>query len=469
MSEPEHKPSVFIIDDERNTREGLARALRGKYDVRLAESAVAALPLLEQAPADVVLTDLRMPGMDGMSFIRRLTAQPDPPIIIMLTAYGTVQTAVEAMKVGAYDYLAKPVNLDNLEMLIERGLESRRLRSENEALRRQLDKRYGLDGLVGRSPAMATVFDTIRQAAPARSTVLITGESGTGKELVAHILHRLSPRAAGPFVAVHCAALNSNLLESELFGHEKGAFTGAVGRQLGRFEKADGGTLFLDEIGDIDPAIQVTLLRVLETRSFERVGGSAPVEVDVRLITATNRDLKAQVAAGKFREDLYYRLDVVHVHLPPLRERTEDIPFLLDHFLRISAAENGKTIGGFTPEAVKVLTAYAWPGNVRELRNAVERMVVMGRGGTLALGDVPPEIRAGIAEALARAPAPAAPAPDGRPAAATDALDLTAQERGLVIRALRECQGNRSLAARRLGIGRRTLYRKLAAYGLEGL
>jgi len=459
------KPVILIIDDERNTREGLARALRDKYDILLSESATAALPLLAEKHVDVVLTDLRMPGMDGMTFVKRLTSQEDPPLVIMLTAYGTVQTAVEAMKVGAYDYLSKPVNLDNLEMVIARGLESRRLRTENEALRQQLDRRYGLEGVIGNSRAMVTVFETVRQVAPARSTILLTGESGTGKELIAHVLHRLSPRAAKPFVDVHCAALNPNLLESELFGHEKGAFTGAHERRIGRFERADGGTLFLDEIGEIDASTQIKLLRILEARSLERVGGNVPVEVDVRLIAATNADLRERVADGRFREDLFYRLNVVHLHIPPLRERVEDIPLLLNHFLKVFGDENNRKLAGFSPEALKVLTAYSWPGNVRELRNAVERMAVMSRGSSLTLGDVPPEVRAGVADALAK---PGVPAGSREPVTDTGhSLDLATQERNLIIKALQDCQGNRSLAARKLGIGRRTLYRKLAAYALE--
>ena len=462
------QPVILIIDDERNTREGLARALRGKYTVLLAEDATRALALLDgPPPVDVVLTDLRMPGLDGMAFTRQVAARPNAPIIIMLTAYGTVQTAVEAMKVGAYDYLAKPVNLDNLEMLIQRGLESRRLRAENEELRRQLDHHYGFDGVIGNSRAMEPLFEQIRQVAPARSTVLLTGESGTGKELLAHVIHRLSPRAERPFIAVHCASLNPNLLESELFGHEKGAFTGAIDRQTGRFEKADGGTLFLDEIGEIDASTQIKLLRVLETRTFERVGGSTPIEVDVRVIAATNRDLKAQVATGRFREDLFYRFNVVAIHILPLRQRPEDIPLLLTHYLKLFAKENGKRLDGITPEALKLLMAYAWPGNVRELRNLVERMAVMARGSSLTLADVPAEVRAALA---APTPAPAV-APTKTPVAADagDALDLTLQEKNLIARALQECQGNRTLAAKRLGIGRRTLYRKIDEYHLENL
>jgi len=450
-------PTVLIIDDEKNTREGLRRAFAHKYVILLAEDASRGLRILDEQPVDVVLTDLRMPGIDGMAFTRDVTARESAPLVIMLTAYGTLQTAVEAMKVGAYDYLTKPVNLDNLEMVIDRGLESRRLREDNRRLRLQLDKRFGFDSLVGNSKAMLDVFETTRQVASARSTVLITGESGTGKELIAHAIHRLSPRAERPFVVVHCAALNENLLESELFGHEKGAFTSAHERVLGRFEKAQGGSLFLDEIGEISASTQVKLLRVLETRTFERVGGSEPIDIDVRLIAATNRDLHALVEAGGFREDLYYRLNVVNIHLPPLRERHDDIPLLLNHYLAVSAEENGKSLSGFTSEALKVLCAYAWPGNVRELRNAVERMVVMARGSALTLKDVPADIRNGVDTALQAAPA----------APGEASLDIDANEKDLIIRALRETRGNRSAAAKVLGISRRTLHRKLHVYGLE--
>ncbi len=459
------RPTVLVIDDELNTREGLRRALSHKYTILLAESAERGSELLRQHRTDVVLTDLRMPGMDGMTFTRRVTAAEDAPLVIMLTAYGNVQTAVEAMKVGAYDYLTKPINLDNLEMVIERGLDSRRLRVENEALQRELDVRYGMDSIIGKSKAMTQVLETVHQVADARSTVLLTGESGTGKELIAHVLHRLGPRCDKPYVVIHCAALNPNLLESELFGHEKGAYTGAHERVIGRFEKADGGTLFLDEIGEIDASTQIKLLRVLETRAFERVGGTEPIEVDVRVIAATNRDLKALVAEGTFREDLYYRLNVVNVHLPPVRSRVDDIPLLLDHFLRKAAEENGKSLNGFTPEAVKVLCAYRWPGNVREIRNCVERMVVMSRGASLTLNDVPVELRTAVADTFAEQPQQASAVAHTEQAM----LDIDANERNLIIRALRETNGNRTAAAKVLGISRRTLHRKLHTYGLEDL
>ncbi|MGI6356035.1 MAG: sigma-54-dependent transcriptional regulator [Lentisphaeria bacterium] len=458
------KPTILIIDDERNTREGIKLALEDKYTVLLAEDALRGLAILTEKKVDIVLTDLRMPGMDGMDFTREVSSWEDHPLIIMLTAYGSVQTAVEAMKNGAYDYLTKPVNLDNLEMMIERGLETQRLRRENEALRQKLGQQQGLDNIIGNSKVMQDIFDTVRQVADTRTTVLLTGESGTGKEVFARAIHQLSSRAKKPFIALHCAALNENLLESELFGHEKGAFTGATERVIGRFEHADGGTLFLDEIGEITPSTQVKLLRVLDTHTFERVGGNTTIEVDVRLLAATNRDLKAMVAEGTFREDLYYRLNVVNLVLPPLRERPEDIPPLLNHFLQHTAAENNKQIDGITGDAVKVLMAHTWPGNVRELRNCVERMVVFARGATLTLNDVPANIRQAVSDQF-QAPAEEAAA---ELAASENHLDIKANERALILQALAECKGNRSQAAKKLNISRRTLHRKLNQYGITG-
>ncbi len=457
----DRRPMVLVVDDERNTRDGLRRAFRHKYDILLAEDAASGLALLRENHVDVLVTDLRMPGMDGMTLTREVAAKDNAPIIIMLTAYGTLETSVQAMNVGAYDYLTKPIDLGNLEMVIDRGLESRRERSASAALRDRMDEGGEFAGIVGNSRAMADVFETVRQVADARSTVLLTGESGTGKELFAKAIHQLSPRADRPFIVVHCASLNQNLLESELFGHEKGAFTSAHERSTGRFEMADGGTLFLDEIGEIELPIQVKLLRVLETRTFERVGGGRPIQVDVRLVAATNRDLKAMVDQGTFREDLFYRLNVVNITLPPLRERLEDLPCLLEHFLHVFAAENGKKLTGFAPEATDLLLAYRWPGNVRELRNCVERMVVMARGDRLTLKDVPADIRNAVAQALHE------PGPDTDAPAAARTLDIDANERELIVRALQQTGGNRTEAARFLGISRRTLHRKLHTYHLE--
>ncbi len=446
------RPAILIVDDEKNTREGLARALRGDYAVAEAENGQRALEWLETHSADVVLSDLRMPGMDGMALLSRLLGREPRPVLILLTAYGNIETAVEAMKRGAYDFLAKPVNLDRLELLLKRALAERRLDAENQRLKAQLDSKYGFGNIVGDSPAMQEVFETIRRVAPTRATVLIQGESGTGKELVARALHQCSPRAEGPFVPVHCAALAPTLLESELFGHERGAFTGAVERRRGRFEMADGGTLFLDEIGEIDPALQVKILRVLEERKFERVGGTETVSVDVRLVAATNRDLRKLVAEGKFREDLFYRLYVVNLTLPPLREREGDIVRLVQHYLKTLSEENGKKVAGITAEAMDALAAYSWPGNVRELRNVIERMVVLGSGDRLTVRDLPAALRAGDGAAGGTSRA-------GR--ALRDA------ERQLIEEALRRHKGHRTKAAQDLGISRRTLHRKLNEFGLR--
>ena len=448
------KPSVLIVDDEKNTREGLARALREEYDVRLAENAQRALDLMREKPSEVVLTDIRMPGMDGMTLLQRLLAGDPPPLCILLTAYGTIETAVEAMKRGAYDFLTKPVNLDRLDLLLKRALRERKLADENKALHEQLDTKYGLKQIIGASASMQEVFETIKQAAPSRATVLIQGESGTGKELVARAIHQLSPRVNGPFVPVHCAALSHNLLESELFGHEKGAFTGASERRRGRFELADGGTLFLDEIGEIDASIQVKILRVLEERRFERVGGQDTIDVDVRLLAATNRNLKQLVEEGKFREDLFYRLYVVALHLPPLRERAGDLPILAQHFIQHLAAENAKPIETITPDAMDLLGAYAWPGNIRELRNVIERMVVLSHGDRLTVRDIPAFIKEAVQPGRTVSPG-------GR------AFSLDEAERQLVVKALKASGGNRTEAARQLGISRRTLHRKLNEFGIR--
>ena len=449
-----NKPTILIADDEKNTREGLARALQRHYEVLLAEDGRRALELLEQQPVDVVLSDVRMPGMDGLTLLSRALARQPQPLVILLTAYGTVETAVEAMKRGAYDFLTKPVNLDQLDLKLKQALRSRDVEVENRALHEQLDEKFGLEKILGTSAPMQEVFDTLRQVAPTRATVLVEGESGTGKELVARAIHHLSPRAQGPFVPVHCAALSKTLLESELFGHEKGAYTGATERRQGRFEMADGGTLFLDEIGEIDPAVQVKILRVLEEHKFERVGGSELIEVDVRMLAATNRDLKKMVAEGAFREDLFYRLYVVNVHLPPLRERGSDIPMLAQHFLQEFATENKKNVTGLTPDALDLLTAYRWPGNVRELRNVMERMVVLARSEKLTVRDLPANIRE-----LA----------GGKPGGGALAGNLTieAAEKQLIIQALKQHDGNRTLAAKQLGLSRRTLHRKLNEYGLR--
>ncbi|MDD5198280.1 MAG: sigma-54 dependent transcriptional regulator [Terrimicrobiaceae bacterium] len=450
------QPTVLIVDDEKNTREGLRDALEDDFNVYIAGDLDGALATLETEPADVIITDLRLGADDGMQLIERVLKRPKPPVCIMMTAYGSVDTAVEAMKRGAYDFVTKPVNIDRLEMLIRRALCERDTRSENVELKERVQRNESIDAMIGRSPAMIEVFDTIKQVAPSRATVLIEGESGTGKELAAHAIHRLSPRAERKFVAVHCMALSPQLLESELFGHERGAFTGATERRAGRFEQANGGTLFLDEIGEIDPSVQVKILRVLGERTFERVGGNQTIQTDVRLVAATNKDLAKLVAEGRFRDDLFFRLNVVPITLPPLRTRKEDIPLLVQEFLKEAARENGKPFRELSPEAMACILDYDWPGNVRELRTAIEHGVVMCGTPRIGMRDLPASVRAAI-PIDAASPAGSEPADSRRP----DALDLHHAERVLIFRALEESGGNRSAAAERLGISRRTLHRRL--------
>ncbi len=445
-------PVILVVDDDKNTREGLDRALRDKYTIRQAESAPRAMEELAHGDVDIMLTDMRMPGMDGLELLRRVKTRYPQVVCILLTAYGSVESAVDAMKHGAYDFLTKPVNLNYLEMILDRAFHSRAMESKVEELQGQLDAKYGMEQIIGQSPAMRQVFDLIRQAAPTQATVLIRGASGTGKELVAQALHRLSERSRGPFVAVHCAALSTNLLESELFGHERGAFTGAVSRRKGRFEQADGGTLFLDEISEIDASLQVKLLRVLETRTFERVGGEEQISVDIRLVAATNRNLEEWVKEGNFREDLYYRLNVVDINLPTLAERSGDIPLLCDSFIREFATRHGRNVSGITPEAAAMLAAYHWPGNVRELRNTIERMVVLAGSERLGTRDIPPQIRNTSATPL--------PSDEG---------SLADAERENILATLRQHNQNRTQAAAELGISRRTLIRKLNTYREQGL
>jgi DNA-binding NtrC family response regulator len=428
----------------------LRNALEGEFEVYVAADIDGAMAVLESVPADVLLTDLRLGGEDGMALIEKVRKRPNPPICIMMTAYGSVDTAVEAMRHGAYDFVTKPVNIDRLEILIKRAVRERETSRENRELRSKVQAQSTLEGMIGRSPAMVQVFETIKQVAPSRATVLVQGESGTGKELAAHAIHHLSPRAKGKFVAVHCAALTPELLASELFGHEKGAFTGAFERRIGRFEQAKGGTLFLDEIGEIDSATQVKILRVLGERTFERVGGGETLNADVRLIAATNKDLSKLVAEGKFRDDLFFRLHVVPLTMPPLRDRKVDIPLLVEAFLKDAALENEKPRRDLASEAMQRVLEYDWPGNVRELRTAIEHGVVMASGPQIGLRDLPATLRA---EASRSAPASTAAHANG--------LNLRDSETALILKSLEECRGNRSAAAQKLGISRRTLHRRL--------
>jgi DNA-binding NtrC family response regulator len=446
--------TLLIVDDEKNTRDGLALALEDEYEVYTAASADEAFNLMEAETFDVVLTDLRMAGASGLKVIDRAIRLPNRPICIMMTAYGNVETAVEAMRRGAFDFLTKPVNLEKLEILIKRALKSRNMEEENRDLHERLDAKYRFDGIVGNSPALVDVLDKVKLVAPSRATVLLEGETGTGKELIAQSIHQNSKRSRQPFIPVHCAALAANLLESELFGHERGAFTGATERRIGRFEAADGGTLFLDEIGEIDASTQVKLLRFLETRSFERLGSTKPVSVDVRLVCATNRDLAAMVRRGEFREDLLYRINVISIYLPPLRERPEDLVILLDHFIRQFSQENGLPPARLSESAVRVLREYRWPGNIRELRNFCENIVVLKRGSEVTEYDLDLKYQAG--GEIEEEPAV------GAPAAAS--LSKEENEKRLLRSALIKANGNRTRAAELMGISRRTLHRKLVQW-----
>ncbi|MCP5523896.1 MAG: sigma-54-dependent Fis family transcriptional regulator [Verrucomicrobiales bacterium] len=457
----EDRPTLLIVDDEKPTREGLRAALEERFDVYVAEDAAMAMDLLERERFDALLTDFRMPKDDGMKLIARAKSLSRPPVCILMTAYGSEELAVEAMKRGADDYIAKGrMQIDELEMRIARALRQHRLEDENRSLHAQLDERFGIEEIIGNSPAMHEVFDVVKQVAPTPATVLIQGESGTGKEMFAKAIHRLSPRARQPLVTVHCAALPATLLESELFGHEKGAFTGANERRIGRFEQANGGTLFLDEIGEIDASTQVKLLRVLGERTFERLGSNKTVSVDVRLVAATNRDLEELVRTRAFREDLFFRLRVVELWLPPLRDRIGDVPLLAAHFLKEIARQYGKAVTGFTMDAMNTLLAHPWPANVRELRNAIEGAVALCRTDRISLRDLPTSVREPREATLPSAPRRArVSAPDG--------LTLKESERQQIIHALQETRGNRTLAAKQLGISRRTLHRKLHVYQLE--
>jgi DNA-binding NtrC family response regulator len=444
--------TILIVDDEKNTREGLSLALEEEYEVYMASSADEAFNLMEAETFDLVLTDLRMVGKSGLKVIDRAISLPNQPICIMMTAYGNVETAVEAMRRGAFDFLTKPVSLEKLEILIKRALQSRRIEAENVVLHERLDKKYSFEGIVGNSPGLTEVLDKVKLVAPSKATVLLEGETGTGKELIAQAIHQNSNRARQAFVPVHCAALAANLLESELFGHEKGAYTGATERRIGRFEAADGGTLFLDEIGEIDSATQVKLLRFLETRSFERLGSSTPIQVNVRLVCATNRNLTEMAKRGEFREDLLYRLNVISIYLPPLRERREDLAVLLKHYIDSFAQENDLSPIDLTEGAIKVLLDYRWPGNIRELRNFCENTVVLMRGKELAEYDLDPKYHQQTELST-----------DDKTQLLSNSPTLCKEdnEKRLLRNALIKANGNRTHAAELMGISRRTLHRKL--------
>jgi DNA-binding NtrC family response regulator len=453
-------PTLLIVDDEKSTRDGLRGALEDEFDVYTAASPAEALTILRSEPVQLLLTDLRMGGESGMDLLDKALALPEPPVAIMMTAYGSVDTAVEAMRRGAWHFVTKPLNLDEVEMLLKRALRGRTLETENKQLTQQVRKSHKLDRLIGKSPEIAKVSEIIQQVAPTRATILIEGESGTGKEVVAGLLHHLSGRPAAKMVTVHCAALSPQLLESELFGHEKGAFTGAAQRRIGRFEQADGGTLFLDEIGEIDAATQIKLLRVLSERTIERVGSNTPLKVDVRVIAATNKNLREMVDRGDFREDLFFRLNVVKIEMPPLRTRREDIVLLTNAFLQEFAKENDRPVKPLTDGALARMVAYPWPGNVRELRTAIEHGVVMSNDAVIDVRHLPQF----LLSQPAGSPQPPAPAKNSLDAAGE--FNLHALETNAIRAALATSRGNRTQAAELLGVSRRTLQRKLKELGI---
>ena len=444
---------ILVVDDEPAQLELVGGFLRKHgFEVAQAAGGRAAVARFKHEPFDLVLTDQRMPDLSGLEVLDAVRATAPETAVVIMTAYGTIESAVSAVKAGAADYLAKPLHLDELLHRIHQIQDRRRLLTENRELREALAERHRVEGIIGESGAMQEVLSVVRRVAPSDATVLIRGESGTGKELIARAIHYASPRAPRALVKVNCAALAESLLETELFGHEKGAFTGAVATRKGRFELADGGSLFLDEIGDLPPHLQVKLLRVLQEREFERVGSSRPIKVDVRLLAATHRNLEALVREGRFRDDLYYRINVVTITLPALRERREDLPPLIDHFLRVFAGKNGKRIRGLTRDAREALLRYDYPGNVRELENLIERAVVLTRDDVIGLGDLPLTVEAQPAE------------PDGPGlVAAVEGL-----ERRLIRDALAKADGTQTRAAELLGISERVLRYKLKKYGLSG-
>ncbi|MBN1517508.1 sigma-54-dependent Fis family transcriptional regulator [Candidatus Sumerlaeota bacterium] len=450
------RKTLLLVDDNKDNLRSMELCFaRADYEVKTALGGAKALALLNEGDVDVVVTDLNMPDVDGLGVLKAALELNPAPKVLIITAYASVETAVEALKLGAMDYLQKPINVAELRAQVQKAMQVRELEAENVYLREQVSQRYGFDEIIGEHESMRRMFEKIRAVAGSRATVLIDGESGTGKELVARAIHQNSPRANKPFVAVHCAALSDTLLESELFGHEKGAFTGADARRAGRFERADGGSLFLDEVSEVPLSTQVALLRVLETREFERVGGSAPLKVDVRLIAATNRSLEERVRNGDFREDLFYRLNVVHLRIPSLRERVSDIPLLVSHFMKHFAEEHGKAAPQVAKPAMARLMAWGWPGNVRELRNLAENLVIFNDGSPVDENDLP------FADPVGGGDQDSFEAPLGQ--------SLEHVEREYIRRSLIQHNGNVTHTADALGIGRRTLQRKIKEWNLDNL
>lgn len=449
--------TILVVDDDDAHRTMLKTLIGGwGYAISQANDGSIAIEMAAQQPFDLILMDIRMLKVSGLEALEQIKQiNPAIPVIIM-TAYSSIDTAVEAIKKGAYDYLTKPLDFDRLKLIIERAMEHISLKAENLKLKFEIDSRFDRQQIIGNGPAMTALLETVSQVAPSEATVLVTGQSGTGKELIAAAIHHNSPRRSGPFVKINCAAISENLLESEMFGHEKGAFTGADRRKEGRFVQADKGSLFLDEISEMPLGMQVKLLRVLQERELTRVGGEAVIKVDVRVIAATNQNLEEMVAAGEFRQDLYYRLNVVELNVPPLAHRREDIPLLAQAFLENFAEQNHKQIKGFTPQAMDVLVRYDWPGNVRELMNAVERAVVLAREAYLDTGDLPVKSQAAGEATAAACPPPFIP----------ENMPLEEIEKVSILQTLKAADGNKSEAARRLGITRKTLHKKLKKYGV---
>ena len=445
--------TILIVDDEKNIRDGLAEAFAMEgYQALTAGDGQEAINLLNEKYIDIVITDLKMPRVSGMELLQHIRQHWQNIPVIIITAHGDIAEAVSAMQYGALEFITKPLDLEHLLKLTKNALEYRELSIKNQELREEVLAQQRISSIIGKSLAMRKIFDLVRKVAPTKASVLITGESGVGKELIADAIHNLSPRRDKPLIKVHCAALAESLLESELFGHEKGAFTGAQARKRGRFELADTGSLFLDEIGEINQNVQIKILRVLQERRFERVGGESTIEVDVRFIAATNRDLKAEIAEGRFREDLYYRLNVVNIHVPPLRERREDIPLLAATFLHEFSQENGKQVEGFDPRSRQALYAYDWPGNVRELRNCIESAVVMASGKFVTIDDLPPGPRSAQEKKEIHLPA---------------FCSIEEAEKIIIAETLAMLGGNKTKTAEVLKIGRKTLYQKIDEYKID--
>lgn len=444
------KFNILIIDDEKNIREGLAESMELEgYNPILAKDGKEGLERISRGDIDLVITDLRMPLVSGEEVLEQVNAQSPGLPVIVLTGHGSIDSAVDAMRNGAYDFLTKPLNLDRLALIVKRALQNRQLVLQHRELQHELESKQTFESIIGKSAEMQKIFDMVRRVADSKASVLITGESGVGKELIANALHNLSSRKDKPLIKVHCAALTESLLESELFGHEKGAFTGAISRKRGRFELAHGGSIFLDEIGEIDQNIQIKLLRVLQEKEFERVGGEETIQVDSRVIAATNKDLVEQIKKKQFREDLYYRLNVVHIHLPPLRERKDDIPLMVTQFLQEFAEENNKNIIGIDAKARRLLYSYDWPGNIRQLRNCIESAVVMSQGDTIQVEDLPPTIAESRGENAVHIPL---------------GITMAEAEKAIILENLAFFKGNKSKTADSLGIGRKTIHRKLDDY-----